>query len=314
MVHHNVFERVRKGTCAHCAFLSYAYNRVMKKHIYGGLTAAILLSVAAPVAFAQTNGGYIRETLRRDAVVEGEARINATTSPVGGDASVGIRATTTIREAGSGLPSGRRAALVGSPSATSTRSTPFASSTRKSPVNAQAAETARLEKRAEIEARIAAKKLAITSDMFTRIAERVGRATQRLEDAATKLAETSTLLRTRTTALSERGADTAAVESILSDVDTRTAALKLTIVGLSEDGELAAASTTPAKAWETARVDFRSVIDEVHAIRALIHDAVAALKEAARALGEQGASAAVSTEGKAGMSGATTTEATTTNE
>src|SRR3990167_6255992 len=129
---------------------------------------------------------------------------------------------------------------------------------REGAVNAQVAETARLEKRAEIEARIAAKKLAITNEMFTRIADRIARAAKRLEDAATRLADTATLLRTRSEALEAQDVDMSAVNGILDAADKRIATLRVSLVDLAEDGELAAASTTPAAAWVEAPPRFHA--------------------------------------------------------
>src|SRR3990167_775310 len=262
-MHHNVFERVRKRTCAHCAFLHGAYNGEMKKHIYSSLFAVTLLAGAPLAASAQINGGYFRAT-------------------------------------STGQATGRRTAT----------STPM----REGAVNAQVAETARLEKRAEIEARIAAKKLAITNEMFTRIADRIARAAKRLEDAATRLADTATLLRTRSEALEAQDVDMSAVNGILDAADKRIATLRVSLVDLAEDGELAAASTTPAAAWVEAREDFTAVITEVHDIRALLHDVVAAIKEAVRVLGERGVSAAVSADAAGEANGTTTVEATITSE
>ena len=48
-----------------------------------------------------------------------------------------------------------------------------------------------------------------------------------------------------------------------------------------------------------ARAGFKGIIEEIHNIRTLLHDAIAMLKEAVRAEGGSGASGAVSAEGKA---------------
>ncbi|OGG88967.1 hypothetical protein A3G62_02390 [Candidatus Kaiserbacteria bacterium RIFCSPLOWO2_12_FULL_50_10] len=267
----------------------------MKKHIYSSLFAVTLLAGAPLAASAQINGGYFRETVQRGAAAEADMRISVDAA-LGTSTGISVRA----RATSTGQATGRRTAT----------STPM----REGAVNAQVAETARLEKRAEIEARIAAKKLAITNEMFTRIADRIARAAKRLEDAATRLADTATLLRTRSEALEAQDVDMSAVNGILDAADKRIATLRVSLVDLAEDGELAAASTTPAAAWVEAREDFTAVITEVHDIRALLHDVVAAIKEAVRVLGERGVSAAVSADAAGEANGTTTVEATITSE
>jgi hypothetical protein len=89
--------------------------------------------------------------------------------------------------------------------------------------------------------------------------------------------------------------------------------LRASISDLAEDAALAVASSTPKAAWKDTQEMFKEAIQELHAIRGLLHDAVAALKDAVRASGsERGVSAAVSSESGRSRMG-TTTASTTVN-
>lgn len=270
------------------------------KNIYTGVTLCAIFAVTVGSAHAQTNAGYIRET-PRSAQVETGMRLQAEVDTEGR-----TLAQVETRAQGSATTSERQAQVAELRTLAQER---VKATMRQVAENREAALAARDEKRAEIEARIAAKKLAITNEMFTRIAERVRRAAQRIEDAATRLTDASALLRTRAEAFEEKGADVSATMTALAAVDARIATLKVSLVDLPEDAELAVSSSTPAEAWATARADFAAVIAEVHAIRALINEAAATIKEAARSLGARPA-----VEAEAEVDAEVDAEATTTSE
>ena len=265
-------------------------------------TALIALMVfGASPAFAQTNG-YVREQVREKQATstpalrtkaEMDARVGTTTPKIPGAAA---------REA----MAGKLAEKIANASTTaSMRLKVYASSTPEK------ARERVLEKRAHVESIIAAKKLVITNEMFAKIKDRTDRAAEKMTTATDRLSTASAALRTRAVELSTKGVDVSQALAILTQVDARVATLRASISDLGEDAALAAASSTPKDAWKDVQDMFKETVKELHAIRDLLHDAVAALKDAVRTAGlGRGVSGAVSEDGNRNRNESTATTTT----
>lgn len=259
-------------------------------------TALIALMVlGASPAFAQTNG-YVREQVREK---------QATSTPVmRAKAEMDTRTGTSTPKNPAAAAIAKKMQLNASTTAVM-RLKMYASSTPEK------ARERVLEKRAQVESIIAAKKLVITNEMFTKIKERTDRAAEKMTTATDRLSTASAALRTRAVELSTKGVDASTTLAILTQVDARIATLRASISDLGEDAALAAASSTPKDAWKDTQEMFKETIKELHAIRDLLHDAVAALKDAVRAAGlGRGVSGAVSEEGGRPRMGTTTASST----
>ncbi len=268
------------------------------------IAIATLALMSATSVFAQTNG-YVREkprleatsTLNAAARLKAEGGVQGTSTPRA-QAAVDTRSTVAAKLMEKGLLRATTTAGL--------RLKVYASSTPEKTRDRV------LEKRAQIESIIAAKKLVITSAMFTKIKERTDRAAENMTIAVDRLASTSAALRVRAVELSGKGVEASTTLALLTAADARLVTLRASISDLAEDATLAVASSSPKVAWKDTQDMFKETIEELHAIRGLLHDAVAALKDAVHASGSgRGASAAVSSEGDARSHMDTATASTT---